>query len=96
MEMNEQLLKEAGQVITKQSGEVIFRSGDAGEDMYVVLKGSVNIFLEQNGSSIPVARLRQGDFLAKCLYWKACRAVVLRLWIKPASLSCLVRIRSAS
>jgi CRP-like cAMP-binding protein len=65
MEMNEQLLKEAGQVITKQSGEVIFRSGDAGEDMYVVLKGSVNIFLEQNGSSIPVARLRQGDFFGE-------------------------------
>ncbi|MEK3916929.1 methyl-accepting chemotaxis protein [Paenibacillus sp. FSL H7-0331] len=63
--MNEQLLKEAGQVITKQSGEVIFRSGDAGEDMYVVLKGSVNIFLEQNGSSIPVARLRQGDFFGE-------------------------------
>ncbi|WP_240421733.1 methyl-accepting chemotaxis protein [Paenibacillus periandrae] len=65
MEMNEQLLKEAGQVITKQSGEVIFRSGDAGEDMYVVLKGTVNIFLEQNGSSIPVARLRQGDFFGE-------------------------------
>ncbi|SFL80142.1 Cyclic nucleotide-binding domain-containing protein [Paenibacillus sp. 1_12] len=65
MEMNEQLLKEAGHVITKQSGEVIFRAGDPGEDMYVLLSGSVNVFLEQNGSSIPVAKFRQGDFFGE-------------------------------
>jgi CRP-like cAMP-binding protein len=65
MEINEQLLKDAGQVITKEAGAVIFRSGDSGEDMYVVLSGTVDIFLEQNGSSIPVAKLRKGDFFGE-------------------------------
>ncbi|NHN30570.1 methyl-accepting chemotaxis protein [Paenibacillus agricola] len=63
--MNEQLLKDAGQVLTKEVGEVIFRSGDPGEDMYVVLSGTVDIFLEQNGSSIPVAKLKNGDFFGE-------------------------------
>jgi CRP-like cAMP-binding protein len=65
MDINEKLLKEAGQVVTKHSGEVIFRAGDPGEDMYVVLSGTVDVFLEQNGSSIPVAKLRSGDFFGE-------------------------------
>lgn len=65
MEFNEQLLKDAGEVLTKEAGEVIFRSGDPGEDMYVVLSGTVDIFLEQNGSNIPVAKLRKGDFFGE-------------------------------
>ncbi|MCR8631713.1 methyl-accepting chemotaxis protein [Paenibacillus radicis (ex Xue et al. 2023)] len=65
MDINEQLLSEAGQIVTKQPGEVIFRSGEPGVDMYVVLNGEVDVFLEQDGRTIPVAKLGKGDFFGE-------------------------------
>uniref|UniRef100_A0A4Y8Q855 Chemotaxis protein n=2 Tax=Paenibacillus athensensis TaxID=1967502 RepID=A0A4Y8Q855_9BACL len=65
MELNEAVLLEAGQTIRKKAGETIVRAGDRGQELYVVLHGQVDIYLEQDGRSIPVAKLGRGDFFGE-------------------------------
>lgn len=53
---------------TYRPGEVIFRQGDAGVGMYIISKGSVNIYVEEMDpattqvTSSQVTVLREGDF----------------------------------
>ena len=48
--INHQLLAKAGSPLSFSSGEVIFRAGDPGDNMYVVRSGEVEI--ELNGKVI--------------------------------------------
>lgn len=48
-----------------QDGELIFRQGETGENMYVVQEGKVEVYLERNGSEIPLRLCREGDFLGE-------------------------------
>ncbi|WP_164821706.1 methyl-accepting chemotaxis protein [Paenibacillus koleovorans] len=65
MDMNIQVLLDHGQLLRKPTGEILFRSGDHGEEMFVVLSGTIEIFLEQEGCQISVAKLGPGDFLGE-------------------------------
>lgn len=48
-----------------QPREVIFREGEPGDNMFVIQKGQVEIFLERNGQEVPLKLLREGDFLGE-------------------------------
>lgn len=48
-----------------QPDEIIFRQGDDGDWMYVVLEGKVEIFLERSGEQIPLKLCREGDLLGE-------------------------------
>lgn len=44
-------------------GEVIFRQGDAGNSMYVILEGKVEVYLERDGREVPIKLAKEGEFL---------------------------------
>jgi CRP-like cAMP-binding protein len=46
-------------------GEVIIRQGDAGDFMYEILDGRVEVFLEKEGEEVRVAVLEKGDFFGE-------------------------------
>jgi CRP-like cAMP-binding protein len=48
-----------------QDREVIFRQGEAGDWMYVVQEGKVEVYLERDGNEIPLRLCREGDFLGE-------------------------------
>ena len=56
---------------TYRAGETVFRQGEVGVGMYIVVKGCVNISVEDdpgqhlNGKSNFVTRLNQGDFFGE-------------------------------
>lgn len=64
-------VKETVHVRTFKSGESIFQQGEVGVGMYVLLSGSLEIFVDQplNDSGLAnrqlVTRLRAGDFLGE-------------------------------
>ncbi len=47
------------------SGKLIFRQGDPGTDIYVIVKGKVRLFLQLGDSRQTLAILGQGDFFAE-------------------------------
>ena len=50
---------------TYQDGEVILHQGEAGECMYVVQDGRVEVYLEENGKEVSLKLCREGDFLGE-------------------------------
>jgi len=46
-------------------GTVIFHQGETGHTMYIILQGSVEIYLEEDIQEISLARRGQGDFLGE-------------------------------
>ena len=48
-----------------QHEETVFRQGQAGECMYVILEGKVEVFLEREGEEVPLKLCREGDFLGE-------------------------------
>ena len=46
-------------------GTVIFHQGETGHTMYIILQGSVEIYLEEDIREISLARRGQGDFLGE-------------------------------
>ena len=46
-------------------GTVIFHQGETGHTMYIILQGSVEIYLEADIQEISLARRGQGDFLGE-------------------------------
>lgn len=65
VEMDTHKLQQFGELVRLSSNEVIFRKGDPGEEMYVVLEGTVEILLEQEGKQISVAKLGSGAFVGE-------------------------------
>ena len=63
--MNKELLLAHGRLIRKPAGEIVFRSGDDGNEMFIVLDGVVEIYLEQGERRISVAKLQAGDFFGE-------------------------------
>ncbi|WP_246943904.1 methyl-accepting chemotaxis protein [Bacillus pinisoli] len=58
--------KEAGhQTVTFPVGAIIFQEGDLSREMYSVIKGKVNIFIESEGNMIQVAQFKPGDFFGE-------------------------------
>ncbi len=46
-------------------GDVIFRQGDLGTEMFIILEGDVNIIKHINGASHPLSHLEKGDFFGE-------------------------------
>lgn len=49
-----------------RAGEIIFNQGDPGAGMYVIMRGKVRIFLQdENGRETVIASLSKGDFFGE-------------------------------
>jgi hypothetical protein len=52
------------QYLTIPAGQYIFREGDAGSEMYIIVSGSVDILRKARGKT-PIAELAAGDFFGE-------------------------------
>lgn len=48
-----------------QDGEIIIRKGDIGDSMYVIQEGEVEVYLENEGREIRLARLGAGESIGE-------------------------------
>ncbi|HUG89376.1 MAG TPA: FAD-dependent oxidoreductase [Planctomycetaceae bacterium] len=48
-----------------EPGEAIFRQGDLGDSLYIILEGEADVIVEQNGSERTVARLKAGEYFGE-------------------------------
>ena len=48
-----------------QAGEYLFRQGEDGDRMFVVLEGEVEILLREDGNQVRIARCGVGDYLGE-------------------------------
>lgn len=66
-----------GKVFNK--GEVIIRQGDAGNFMYEILDGQVEVFQERNGKEVRLAVLGKGDFFGEmAIFEREVRSATVR------------------
>lgn len=68
-------------IINLKSGKLIFKEGDQGKSMYIVLEGSVEIFVEINKQETHLAAMKQGDFFGEMALFRekprsACARVI--------------------
>ncbi len=52
-------------IITQKTGRLIFKEGDKGDSMYIILEGSVDIYAMAEGQEMQLAILRPGDFFGE-------------------------------
>jgi F420-non-reducing hydrogenase small subunit len=52
-------------VVSYCRGKIIFKEGDDGKEMYIVVKGNVDIYTETAGREILLNRLEAGDFFGE-------------------------------
>jgi CRP/FNR family transcriptional regulator, cyclic AMP receptor protein len=52
-------------IITLKPGKVIFKEGDLGTSMYIVLQGAVEIYVQINNTETHLAIMKQGDFFGE-------------------------------
>src|SRR5688572_31230169 len=57
------LLAFTSEVVTYHPGQVLFRKGDIGDAAYVIIKGGAQVTVTTEAGDIPVAELKDGDFL---------------------------------
>lgn len=63
---NVRLLSELLHHRSYQANEYIFHQGDPGNALYIVIEGTINIVqTSENGSDIPLVKLKGGDFLGE-------------------------------
>ena len=48
-----------------ERGEVVFREGDPGDRMYVIMSGEVEVSSEQRGKRVMLARMKRGEFFGE-------------------------------
>lgn len=48
-----------------EPGETVFRQGDLGDSLYIVLSGEAEVLLESNGEQRPIARIRAGEYFGE-------------------------------
>jgi CRP/FNR family transcriptional regulator, cyclic AMP receptor protein len=68
-------------IISLKAGKAIFKEGDLGRSMYIVLEGKVEIFVMINGGEVKLALMEQGDFFGEMALFRqkprsACARVV--------------------
>jgi CRP/FNR family cyclic AMP-dependent transcriptional regulator len=59
------LLAYTSEVVTYHAGQVLFRKGDIGDAAYVIIKGDAQVTVMTDTGEIPVAQLKDGDFLGE-------------------------------
>lgn len=55
----------AGQNFILKRGDVLFREGDSSNGMYIVRKGSIQVFLERGGKTTSLATVKAGSMLGE-------------------------------
>jgi uncharacterized protein (DUF2225 family) len=61
-----QKLKEIGSLKTFKADDYIFRQGEPGDEMYIILSGRVGVYINtMNGLPINISHLESGDFLGE-------------------------------
>ncbi|MEM7180267.1 MAG: cyclic nucleotide-binding domain-containing protein [Spirochaetota bacterium] len=68
-------------IINLKAGKSIFKEGDLGRSMYIVLEGSVEIYVIVNAQEVKLAMMQQGDFFGEMALFRqkprsACARVV--------------------
>jgi CRP/FNR family transcriptional regulator len=60
-------------------GDIIFRQGETGNCMFVIQKGEVDVFVENDGKELPLRRLRANEFFGEmALFEKETRSATAR------------------
>ena len=59
------MLEEHGTIRKYKSGEVVFREGDPGQEMYVVRSGRIKLFRSSKGKEVKLATLSPSDFFGE-------------------------------
>jgi len=60
-------------------GEIIIRQGEAGDSMYVIQAGSVEVIEESEGGEVLLAVLEQGDFFGEmAIFEREVRSATVR------------------
>jgi CRP/FNR family transcriptional regulator len=50
-------------------GDYLFREGERGEELFILSQGEVEIARQLGETSIPIARLGEGNFLGEGCFW---------------------------
>lgn len=62
-----------------KAGEVIIRQGDAGDCMYIIQSGRVEVITKKDGKEIKLAEMGEGDFFGEmALFEKNVRSATVR------------------
>ncbi len=59
----------AGNVKVVKAGAVLFKAGDAADGMYLVRKGELCVYLEQNGSEVKLANVGAGNMIGEMAFF---------------------------
>jgi len=60
-----EMLKKIGNIKRCAKGQTFFDEGDAGDCMYIILHGFVDIYIRKLGKKVKVARLKERDFFGE-------------------------------
>jgi CRP/FNR family cyclic AMP-dependent transcriptional regulator len=68
-------------IVTVKSGKIIFQEGDKGVSMYIVLEGSVEIYVVLKGKEVILSTMKVGDFFGEMALFRdkprsACARVI--------------------
>jgi CRP-like cAMP-binding protein len=68
-------------IVTIKAGKTIFKEGDEGNSMYIVLEGEVEIYVVINNQEVHLATMKPGDFFGEMALFRdkprsACARVV--------------------
>jgi len=79
-------LDKANLVKNYDSGEIIVTEGKSGDCMYVIQKGTVEVYQTLNGKEVHLAKLKEGDFFGEmAIFEKEIRSASLRA-LEPAQI----------
>ena len=59
----------AGNVKSIKAGAVLFRAGDPADGMYLVRKGELMVYLEQNGTEVKLANVGAGNMIGEMAFF---------------------------
>jgi CRP/FNR family transcriptional regulator, cyclic AMP receptor protein len=68
-------------IVTVKTGKIIFQEGDKGVSMYIVLEGSVEIYVVLKGKEVILSTMKVGDFFGEMALFRdkprsACARVI--------------------
>ena len=68
-------------IVTVKTGKIIFQEGDKGVSMYIVLEGSVEIYVVLKGKEVSLSTMKVGDFFGEMALFRdkprsACARVI--------------------
>ncbi|HOK01744.1 MAG TPA: cyclic nucleotide-binding domain-containing protein, partial [Spirochaetota bacterium] len=66
--------------ITFKAGDILFQEGDPGEEMFVVIKGGVSVFIkDQEEQELVLTEVREGNYFGEMsIIEKSCRSATCR------------------